>query len=188
MKVLLDVGGEDSKISTELLGLIDILSPNETELQRLIAYYDSSKKYNITSSKYSTMKKIKGACSVLNKFNENMCVLLKRGDKGAMFIDNKGNVVFQRAMKLNKEQIVDTTGAGDTFTGSFVVEWIRQQKIMGVWNKKQEEIEKEVRFECIANAMRFGCAAAGLSVQEKGTIAAIPDLKDVVCSILNTDL
>ena len=35
-KVILDMGGKDSPLSEELLECIDIISPNETELLRLI--------------------------------------------------------------------------------------------------------------------------------------------------------
>eukprot|EP01084_Bolivina_argentea_P143165 251460_1 len=188
IKVILDVGGEDTKISKELLNYVDILSPNETELQRLINYYDTSNKYNILTSRYSTIKKIKGACSVLQSFNKDMNILLKRGNKGSIFIDTKGNIINQPAMQLNVNQIKDTTGAGDCFTGSFAIEWIRQQKLINIWNKKQDEIDDTLRLQCVANAMKFANVAAGLSVQKKGTIASIPNLKDVVCSVLQTQL
>ena len=78
IKVVLDVGGEDKIISKDLLALNDVISPNETALERLMSYYDPNNKYNISTSKYSTMKKIKSACLVLRGLNENMCVLLKR--------------------------------------------------------------------------------------------------------------
>lgn len=178
IKVVLDVGGEDSKISKELLQLIDIISPNETELQRLINYYQCDEKkqnkWNQISSKFSTMKKIKDACNILQKYNKNLSVLLKRGEKGAIFIDNNGNIINQSAMKLEKYKIKDTTGAGDCFTGAFTIEWIRQSKLI-----------PDNQLQSIANAMKFACIAAGLSVQKKGTIASIPSLKDVVLTALS---
>jgi sugar/nucleoside kinase (ribokinase family) len=33
---ILDVGGADTPLSEELLGLIDYISPNETELERIL--------------------------------------------------------------------------------------------------------------------------------------------------------
>jgi len=36
--VILDVGGRDEPLSEELLNLVDILSPNETELERVIGH------------------------------------------------------------------------------------------------------------------------------------------------------
>eukprot|EP00483_Globobulimina_turgida_P002606 UN02610 len=125
---------------------------------------------------------------MLQSFNKNMNILVKRGEKGCMFIDNKGNMINQCALKLNNNEIKDTTGAGDCFTGSFSVEWIRQQKLMNIWKKNVNQVDDNLRLQCIANAMKFGNAAAGLSVQTKGTIASIPNLKDVVCSVLQTQL
>ena len=93
--------------------------------------------------------------------------------------------------------IKDTTGAGDCFTGAFATEYIRQCKLFGLWEKddddKKEEKGKDKdndkdkdkkRLECIGNAIKFGCVAAGLSVQKKGTIASIPCLRDVVVASL----
>eukprot|EP01083_Nonionella_stella_P080327 220717_1 len=202
VKVVLDAGGEDTKISKELLLLTDILSPNEIELQRLCRHYDPNTKYDVTRSTYSTIRKIKLGCAMLQSLNKNMAVLVKRGGKGSMFIDAKGRILRQSALKVSKSQIQDTTGAGDCFTGSFVVEWIRQQKVMGIWNKAESEKEKKtddetetqedegeaVRLECIGNAMKFANAAAGLSVQQKGTIASIPSLIDVVRCVLQTQI
>ena len=191
--VILDVGGEDSKISTELLNLIDILSPNQTELDRLISYYDDektsiNKQYSatITNSKYSKMKKIRRACTILQSINKNLSILLKRGENGATYIDNKGNIIQENALKLNSNQINDTTGAGDCFTGAFAVEYIRQQKINDIWKKK--DVDQTITNQCIANAMKFGCIAAGLSIQKKGTIASIPNLRDVVCYTLSQQI
>merc|ERR1712154_399809 len=106
-----------------------------------------------SKSKISTINKIKRGCSLLQSMNKNLNILLKRGEKGAMFIDNKGNIINQSAMNLNVNQIKDTTGAGDCFTGSFAIEWIRQQKLINIWNKN--EVDDTLRLQCVANAMKF---------------------------------
>ena len=41
--VALDMGGDDVKLSHELLNDLDFISPNETELQRLIPDYNPIK-------------------------------------------------------------------------------------------------------------------------------------------------
>lgn len=42
----LDMGGEDEPISNDLIELCDIISPNETELQRLLAASDKKEDGN----------------------------------------------------------------------------------------------------------------------------------------------
>merc|ERR1712087_473269 len=115
-----------------------------------------------------------------------MCVLLKRGAKGAVFVSAQGEVVRQSAMRLEDAQVVDTTGAGDCFTGAFTVELIRQQKMSVIWSKKAEkEVDAKLRLEAVAKAMKFACCAGGLSVQQKGAMGGIPVLKDVMSAVMD---
>mmetsp|Transcript_38549 Transcript_38549/g.63185 ORF Transcript_38549/g.63185 Transcript_38549/m.63185 type:complete len:357 (+) Transcript_38549:31-1101(+) len=188
--VMLDMGGEDTKISPQLLQFVDILSPNESELHRLIHFFLPPKMPTETGfAKFSAMKKIKKACIALQQYNKNLCVLLKRGENGALFIDGQGNVIQQQAMKVSQSAIQDTTGAGDTFLGAFAVEYIRQCKLANIWKHPASQGQpqpqnEQTRLQCIAYGMKFACVAAGLSIQTKGTIPSIPDLKDVVCTSL----
>ena len=91
-------------------------------------------KHSVVSSKYD----IDGALQLLRSkavgLNESASLLLKMGEKGAMFVTPKMEKVEQSAMELKEDQIVDTTGAGDCFTGSFAVEFINAtDKIVSVF-------------------------------------------------------
>lgn len=82
-------------------------------------------------------------------------VIMTLGSKGVAYGD-KGQVVNVPAFKVTP---VDTTGAGDTFNGAFAV-------------AKANGLD-------LAASIRFGNAAAALSVQRKGAQGGMPYLKEV---------
>ncbi len=104
--VILDAGGADRPLAHDLLPNISILSPNETELQRLTGLPTKTEKQCIAAAEALVHQGV-------NK------VLVKMGAKGSILVDIYGNVVKQKAAAvLNVE---DTTGAGDCFTGAYAV-------------------------------------------------------------------
>ncbi|CAN6885954.1 unnamed protein product [Brassica oleracea var. botrytis] len=143
--VILDVGGMDTPIPSELYGSVDILSPNETELSRL------------TGMPTETFEQISQAVAQCHKLGVKQ-VLVKLGSKGsALFIE--GEEPIQQSI-IPAAQVVDTTGAGDTFTAAFAVAMV----------------EGKSREECL----RFAAAAASLCVQVKGAIPSMPDRASVL--------
>ncbi|XP_056167842.1 ribokinase isoform X2 [Syzygium oleosum] len=90
-------------------------------------------------------------------------VLLKLGDKGsALFIEGE-DPIKQPIIKAKK--VLDTTGAGDTFTAAFAV----------------AHVEGKSKAECL----RFAAAAASLCVQAKGAIPSMP-VRESVSDLLQT--
>lgn len=85
----------------------------------------------------------------------NMKVVLTLGGDGVYYGD-KNERIYQTAFPVKP---VDTTGAGDTFTGFF----------LGM-------VLKGLPTEA---ALRYACAAAALSVMQSGAAASIPKLTDV---------
>ncbi|KAG2259578.1 hypothetical protein Bca52824_078872 [Brassica carinata] len=143
--VILDVGGMDTPIPNELLDSIDILSPNETELSRL------------TGMPTETFEQIREAVSKCHQLGVKQ-VLVKLGSKGsALFI--QGEKPIQQSV-IPASQVLDTTGAGDTFTAAFAVAMVE--------GKSHEE------------CLRFAAAAASLCVQVKGAIPSMPDRASVL--------
>ena len=59
-----------------------------------------------------------------------------------------------------QDKVEDTTGAGDTFTAAMTLEYLRSGNIK--------------------NAMRYGSAAAAISVSRKGASASIPTEAEVI--------
>lgn len=143
--VVLDAGGMDGPFPPQLLNFVDILSPNETELAR------------ITGMPTESFEEIAQAAAKCHELGVKQ-VLVKLGDKGSsLFVE--GEKPIQQPAILAKT-VVDTTGAGDTFTASFAVAFVEGQ------SKK----------ECL----RFAAAAACLCVQVKGASPSMPDRKSVL--------
>lgn len=121
--VMLDCGGRDEQISDALLKNLDFISPNETELARLM----NSKSANITTEEIRN--------SLLAKY-PNLIVVLKLGENGSAILTKQTRIDVTSAGKLNPKimqdhKIVDTTGAGDCFTSAFCV------KLNEMWSKSQ---------------------------------------------------
>ncbi|XP_020528594.1 uncharacterized protein LOC18443326 isoform X2 [Amborella trichopoda] len=105
--VILDAGGMEGPIPRELLKAVDIFSPNETELARL------------TGMPTDTSEQIAEGISKCHEMGVKQ-VLLKLGAKGsALFTEGEERPIIQPIIATSK--VVDTTGAGDTFTAAFAV-------------------------------------------------------------------
>lgn len=143
--VILDAGGVDAPIPGELLSLVDIFSPNETELARL------------TGRPTETFEQISQAAKQCHALGVKQ-ILVKLGDKGsALFVDGDEPI---RQSIITAAEVVDTTGAGDTFTAAFAVALVEGQT------------PKE--------SLKFAAAAASLCVQVKGAIPSMPDRSAVM--------
>jgi ribokinase len=105
VKIILDMGGADCPLSPELLGLVDIISPNKTELRRIL-----NRSVEVTHND-EILEALKEMRSISN--NKNLNLLLKLGSKGCLYIDNENNIFINEALKFDDMPIVDTTGAGN---------------------------------------------------------------------------
>ncbi|KAL0443649.1 UNVERIFIED_CONTAM: Ribokinase [Sesamum latifolium] len=104
--VILDAGGVDAPIPLELLKFIDILSPNETELSRLT---------NMPTESFEQISEAVGKCHKMGVKQ----VLVKLGAKGSVLFTEGEEPIRQPIISAPK--VIDTTGAGDTFTAAFAV-------------------------------------------------------------------
>ena len=78
-------------------------------------------------------------------------VVITLGDKGALYHDRSRTV---HVPVISAGPVVETTGAGDAFNGGFAVALAEGQDVI--------------------DAVRFGCATAGISVTRPGTAPAMP--------------
>jgi ribokinase len=78
-------------------------------------------------------------------------VVITLGDKGALYHDAKQSV---HVPVITAGPVVETTGAGDAFNGGFAVALAEGRDVI--------------------DAVRFGCATAGISVTRPGTAPAMP--------------
>lgn len=91
-------------------------------------------------------------------------VAVTLGDKGALVCNHEGT----KYVPGYKAQMVDTTGAGDSFWGGFL------HKLMESGKKPQE-----IWLEEVADFAKFGNAVASLCVEKRGAIPAMPTIEEV---------
>ena len=101
--MILDPAPARNDLPEELFGWIDIIKPNETELQIL------------TGIAADTDENIEKAAKILIEKGVKT-VVVTLGDRGAALINDQG----MRFFESHKVVPVDTTAAGDTFTAAFV--------------------------------------------------------------------
>lgn len=98
----------------------------------------------------------------LTYFKQNypkLKVVLTMGSRGCICMDNKCEL-YQPAFRV---ETVDTTAAGDTFTGYFVAEMLRQS-------------------DC-RKRLKIASAASALAVSKEGAASSIPDRKEVLSAL-----
>jgi ribokinase len=130
------------KLSDELLSRVDIFTPNETECEI------------ITGISINNIDDAKRAVEFLNK--KGICqVIITLGGKGVVY--NNAEAILHKTVPDVK--VVDTTAAGDSFSGAVAVA-LSQGK-------------------SIDEAVDFGNIVGTLTVTKKGAQTSLPTLKDV---------
>lgn len=100
--VLLNPAPASDEVSLDNISKVQFYAPNETELAR------------ITNLPVSTIDEIKSAAQQIVKAGvDNVIVTL--GEKGALWVTQENH----KLIPGKKVDVVDTTGAGDAFIGSF---------------------------------------------------------------------
>ncbi|OOF38550.1 ribokinase [Rodentibacter mrazii] len=99
-------------LSDHLLGLIDIITPNETEAEILTGVRVTDEQSAVNAARVFHEKSIG-------------CVIITLGAKG-VFISREGE---HRIIKGFSVQAVDTTAAGDTFNGGFITALLEGQSL-----------------------------------------------------------
>ncbi|KAL8666351.1 MAG: hypothetical protein Q9202_001622 [Teloschistes flavicans] len=97
----------------------------------------------------------KVADEFLGKGAKNVVITL--GAKGAYYSNQRGQ--GHHAKAVPDVNVIDTTGAGDTFVGAYAVEFVKQ-KHLGGWNIKK--------------AVEFACKASARTIEKVGALETIP--------------
>ena len=126
-----------------LLSLCDIVTPNETEAEAL------------TGIAVATLDEAERAADALISRGAGAAVITL-GERGALYRKG-GQSVDVPAIAAGP--VVETTGAGDAFTGGFATALAEGQEV--------------------AAAIRFGCATAGISVTRPGTAPSMPGRAEI---------
>jgi len=117
----------------EVISKVDVLAINDEEARQL-------------SGEYSL---VKGARKILDMGPKYL--VIKKGENGALLLDNE-NMFFAPALPL--EDVMDPTGAGDTFAGGFIGYLAHTQ---------------DISFENMKRAIIIGSAMASFTVEKFGT-------------------
>ena len=130
------------KLDDEIIKNVDLLTPNETELEI------------ISGVRIETEEDIQKAAQIMiEKGVKELIVTL--GSKGSLYI-NKEKSMFKKAYKV---EAVDTTAAGDSYTGALAVALSQDKNI--------------------EDAMDFASKVGALSVLKEGAQSSLPTLEDV---------
>jgi ribokinase len=138
LKVVFNPAPMTNKVKSYQLESVDLFILNETEAETLIGETSSERIRSAIRDRFPTA-----------------AVVLTLGSKGAVYFDASATIEAPAA----KVEAVDTTAAGDTFTGYFLAELMS--------GGTPEE------------ALMFGCQAAALCVTRPGASDSIP-LRDEV--------
>ena len=140
MKIVLNPSPMNAEIDKLDLSHIDYFMLNETEA------------YAITKENESDPKK---QLELLRKRFPSAGILITLGENGSIYCDGD-NIITQKAAKVD---VVDTTAAGDTFSGYF--------------------IEGLLKGEDIKTVLKRSSAASGIAVSRQGAAPSIPYRKEV---------
>lgn len=130
MNFWMDIALEELK---EVISKVDVLTINDEEARQL-------------SGEYSL---VKGARKILEMGPKYL--IIKKGENGALLMD-KNQMFYAPAMPL--EEVMDPTGAGDTFAGGFIGYLAHT---------------RDVGFENLKRAVIIGSAMASFAVEKFGT-------------------
>ena len=139
------------KLPDEIFKYIDIIKPNETEASTLTGIKVEDVQSAENAGRWLIDKGVK-------------TVILTLGEKGAVLVTNEYTEYFP-APKLNA---IDTTGAGDIFSGAFFYSF-----------QKGKSIKESIQFAVVA---------ASISTTKMGVIESIPEITEINDFIKNSYL
>lgn len=145
MKIVLNPSPMDEKIQGLPLGYVDYFMLNEIEASQILGQETRG------------AEGVDLAKGILDRFADS-AVVLTMGEHGSVYMDSSETIT----QPVYPAETVDTTAAGDTFTGFF---------IGGI-----------LRGLTIRQAMDMASKAASIAVTRRGAAPSIPDLQEVGAS------
>ncbi|CAD8169824.1 unnamed protein product [Paramecium octaurelia] len=177
---VLDCGGKAEKLKSDFLENLTIVSPNETELERILG---EDLNMNADSNVEEFLSKTIHD-KVFTRYPD-LIVLLKLGSNGSMLVTKEYSVRCQTVTQLNPNileeyKIVDTVGAGDCFTSAFTVSFYNSLIEYGPARiSTLRKIDVETQKKLFYKAMHFGSASAFLCITKHGAMPSMPKFETV---------
>ncbi|KAG4102768.1 ribokinase [Neocallimastix lanati (nom. inval.)] len=134
-------------------------SPMDENLNKLLPFVDYLILNEVEAAQFLNIKEIEDPEKMakdLNKKIPSAKIVLTIGEKGSLYSDGE-KILHQEAMKV---QAIDTTAAGDTYTGYFLA---------GIFNGNLPEW-----------SMNYATKASAISVTRHGAAPSIPESKEVL--------
>jgi ribokinase len=158
--VVLDVGGEESQISNELLQNIEYLAPNESELQRLSGLPTSTHE-EVVAAASSLIERGVGAVLVTLAERGSVLVQQTKSKKKDDSSSSSSIVVFkQAAFPVPGGKVVDGTAAGDAFRAAFAVALVEGLPV--------------------EQCLEFAAAGGSVAVSRLGAVPSLPTRKEIL--------
>ncbi len=142
MRVILNPSPYDESLKKIGLDRLFCLILNEVEAEELTGKVGREECLRALRASYPSLK-----------------VMLTLGSRGCIYADGEQEI-YQSAFRV---KAVDTTAAGDTFTGYFITELVKGTNLREV--------------------LRISCAASALAVSKKGAAPSIPAREDVLAAL-----
>lgn len=188
LMVVLDIGGEDRPITSELLSLCDYVMPNESELLRLVNSLSSNPLSSAAPASSLPLEddRVVELAKILQNHGARN-VLVTRGRRGSTLICEEMEhpttnpsvaVLHQPACHTLPGGLpaVDETGAGDCFRAGFVVALLL--------NDAAGENDNHHDVHYLTSCLQFASAAGACSVTKRGAVPSTPTRKEVLDCLL----
>lgn len=143
LKLVLNPSPMDEQMLKAPLSLVDLFLLNEIEAGQILGI------------EYTGAERREELCNRLTSRFPDASIVLTLGEKGSVYM-RQGETIFQ---PIYQTETIDTTAAGDTFTGYFV---------SGI-----------LRGFSVKEAMSLASKAASIAVSRPGAAPSIPYLKEV---------
>ena len=144
-----------------MLAVADVLTPNETEFAAMLSRHEGRE---VDAATLATMPDA-GLHTLCRQLAPRATVVVTLGDAGA-FVSHgehlRGDHAAHYRLPAQPVTAVDTTGAGDAFSGALAA-----------------ALARAAPGQPFADALRFACAFAALSTERPGAALAMPARADV---------
>ncbi len=138
------------------------------EMRSVLKYVDIIKISDEECELITGEKEPDKAGKILNDMGISIA-LITLGSKGSLAFIN-GESKFVKGFKA--KEVVDTTGAGDSFFGGFIYKFLKEDTFI-----KSVSLKKSEEFLLFANAL------ASLCIEKRGGIPSIPSLENIQARI-----
>ncbi|KAJ3020585.1 UNVERIFIED_CONTAM: hypothetical protein HDU68_010109 [Siphonaria sp. JEL0065] len=166
LKVVFNPAPCPANIAAYPLDCVDILILNKGEAEALFAALSNDPSHSVETILSILMKVFTSLEAVIITLGENGASAIYRD----MNVDEKSNgseldVQFAQVFALRDCQVVDTTGAGDTFVGYFLASFV--------------SLKEKLAPDAFKKALEIAAVASGIACETNGAIPSIPQLDNV---------